>query len=66
MKIAKNLAELIGNTPLVQINRLNTSSAQVVAKLEYFNPANSIKDRIGVNMIEDAEKKGLIAPGKTF
>jgi cysteine synthase A len=44
MKIAKNLAELIGNTPLVQINRLNTSSAQVVAKLEYFNPANSIKD----------------------
>ena len=66
MKIAKNLAELIGNTPLVQINRLNTSSAQVVAKLEYFNPANSIKDRIGVNMIEDAEKKGLIAPGKTI
>ena len=61
MKIAKNLAELIGNTPLVQINRLDTSSAQVVAKLEYFNPANSIKDRIGVNMIEDAEKKGLIA-----
>ncbi len=66
MKIAKNLAELIGNTPLVQINRLNTSSAQVVAKLEYFNPANSIKDRIGVNMIEDAEKRGLITPGKTI
>ncbi len=65
MKIAKNLAELIGNTPLVQINRLNTSKAQVVAKLEYFNPANSVKDRIGVNMIESAEKQGLITPGKT-
>ncbi|MBU6140079.1 MAG: cysteine synthase A [Proteobacteria bacterium] len=65
MKIAKNLAELIGNTPLVQINKLNTSKAQVVAKLEYFNPANSVKDRIGVNMIESAEKQGLIVPGKT-
>ncbi len=65
MKIAKNLAELIGNTPLVQINRLNNSQAQVVAKLEYFNPANSVKDRIGVNMIETAEKQGLITAGKT-
>ena len=65
MKIAKNLAELIGNTPLVQINRLNNSRAQVVAKLEYFNPANSVKDRIGVNMIETAEKQGLITAGKT-
>ncbi len=65
MKIAKNLIELVGNTPLVQLNRLNQSSAQVVAKLEYYNPANSVKDRIGVNMIEDAEKKGLITPGKT-
>ncbi len=65
MKIAKNLIELVGNTPLVQLNRLNQSSAKVVAKLEYYNPANSVKDRIGVNMIEDAEKKGLITPGKT-
>ena len=65
MKIAKNLIELVGNTPLVQLNRLNQSSAQVVAKLEYYNPANSVKDRIGVNMIEDAEKKGLFTPGKT-
>lgn len=65
MKIAKNLIELIGNTPLVQINRLNKTSAQVVAKLEFYNPANSVKDRIGANMVEDAEKKGLIAPGKT-
>jgi cysteine synthase A len=65
MKIAKNLIELIGNTPLVQLNRLNTSKATIAAKLEYYNPANSVKDRIGANMVEDAEKKGLISPGKT-
>jgi cysteine synthase A len=65
MKIAKNLIEIIGNTPLVQINRLNTSQAQVVAKLEYYNPAHSVKDRIGANMVETAEKQGLIEPGKT-
>lgn len=65
MKIAKNLIEIVGNTPLVQINKMNQSSAQVVAKLEYYNPTNSVKDRIGVNMVEDAEKKGLITPGKT-
>lgn len=65
MKIAKNVAELIGNTPLVQLNRLNQAEAKVVAKLEFFNPAHSVKDRIGVNMIEAAEKEGRIAPGKT-
>ncbi|NBV07172.1 MAG: cysteine synthase A [Proteobacteria bacterium] len=65
MKIAKNLIELIGNTPLVQINGMNQSQAQVVAKLEFCNPAGSVKDRIGANMIDDAEKKGLISPGKT-
>lgn len=65
MKIAKNLTELIGNTPLVQINTLNTSEAKIIAKLEYFNPAGSIKDRAGFNMIEDAEKKWLISPEKT-
>ncbi len=65
MKIANNLIELIGNTPLVQINRMNQSSAVVVAKLEYYNPANSVKDRIGANMVAEAEKQGLITPGKT-
>jgi cysteine synthase A len=65
MKIAKNLIELVGNTPLVQLNRLNQTKAQIVAKLEYYNPANSVKDRIGANMVEDAERKGLITPGKT-
>jgi cysteine synthase len=65
MKIAKNLIELVGNTPLVQINRMNTSKATIAAKLEYYNPANSVKDRIGANMIASAEKKGAITPGKT-
>ncbi len=65
MKIANNLIELTGNTPLVRINRLNDSQAQVVAKLEYYNPTNSVKDRIGVNMILRAEERGLIDPKKT-
>jgi cysteine synthase A len=65
MKIAKNLIELIGNTPLVQINRLNQSKAIIAAKLEFYNPANSVKDRIGANMVEHAEKQGLITAGKT-
>ena len=61
MKIAKNITELVGNTPLVKLNRLTASSkASVVAKLEYFNPSHSVKDRIGVAMIDAAEKAGLI------
>ncbi len=64
MKIAHDLTKLVGNTPLVQINRLNDTRARVVAKLEYYNPTNSVKDRIAVNMIEQAEKDGKITPGK--
>lgn len=66
MKVAKNLCELTGNTPLVEINKLNKDGyAKIYAKLECFNPANSIKDRIALNMIEEAEKRGEITPGKT-
>ncbi|MGA2530234.1 MAG: cysteine synthase A [Acidimicrobiales bacterium] len=63
MKIADDITQLIGNTPLVRLHRLTTEGgAQVVAKLEFFNPAHSVKDRIGVSMIDAAEKAGLIEP----
>jgi cysteine synthase A len=63
MKIANNVTDLVGNTPLVRINRLTEGSlAEVVAKLEFYNPAHSVKDRIGVAMIDAAEKAGKIKP----
>ena len=66
MKIAGNITELMGNTPLVYINRLSEGcGARIAAKLESFNPANSIKDRIALNMIESAEQEGKIIPEKT-
>jgi cysteine synthase A len=62
-KIAKKLTDLIGNTPLLELSNFNRAfgiEAVIIAKLEYFNPAGSIKDRIGLSMITDAEQKGLI------
>lgn len=61
--IAKNLTELIGNTPMLELNNYSNYEgleAKIIAKLEYYNPAGSVKDRIGLAMINDAEKKGLI------
>jgi cysteine synthase A len=61
MKIASSVTELIGNTPLVRINRLNQGmGADILAKLEFYNPAHSVKDRIGMAMMDAAEKAGLI------
>lgn len=68
MRIANNITELIGQTPLVQLNRIPQAEgciAQIVVKLESMNPSASVKDRIGINMIETAEREGLITPGKT-
>ena len=62
MQIASNIIELIGNTPLVKLNRLNTTRATIALKLEYFNPAHSVKDRIAAAMIEAAERAGKIKP----
>jgi cysteine synthase A len=67
MRIASDVTELIGNTPLVRIRRLNAGGvADVVAKLEFYNPANSVKDRIGWAMIEAAEQAGQIGPDTTI
>src|SRR5215475_13629371 len=67
-KIAANILEAIGHTPMVRINRITHGvvTADVVAKIETFNPGNSIKDRMAVRMIEDAENKGLLKPGGTI
>jgi cysteine synthase A len=62
MRIANDVTELIGNTPLVRIRKLNPGGAEILAKLEFYNPAHSVKDRIGLAMIEAAEKAGKIGP----
>ena len=68
-KIAQKLTDLIGHTPLLELNsyeRKNNLDAHLIAKLEYFNPAGSVKDRIAFAMVEDAERKGLLKPGATI
>lgn len=68
-KIATKLTELVGNTPLLQLNAYSAKEelqTNIIAKLEYFNPAGSVKDRIALAMIEDAEKRGIIKPGATI
>ncbi len=68
-KIAKQLTELIGNTPLLELNKYSQAKGletPVIAKVEFFNPGGSVKDRIGLAMIEDAEAKGILKPGATI
>ena len=66
MRIASDITRLVGGTPLVRLNRMTAGlGAQVVAKLEYFNPAHSVKDRIGVAMVEALESEGRLEPGKS-
>ena len=65
-KIYSTILEKVGNTPLVRINKLNKGGAEVLVKVEYFNPAGSVKDRIAIGMIEDAEKSGVLKEGATI
>jgi cysteine synthase A len=66
MNIASDITRLMGNTPLVRLNRMAEGlGARVVAKLEFFNPAHSVKDRIGVAMVDDLERQGLLVPGES-
>ena len=68
-KVAQRLTDLVGNTPLLELNNYNRNKnlkADIIAKLEYFNPAGSVKDRVALAMIEDAETKGLLKPGATL
>jgi len=66
MKIYENISELVGKTPLVKLSNYNDTGAQILAKLECFNPAGSVKDRVAVKMIEDAEQKGILKKGSVI
>ena len=68
-KVAQRLTDLVGNTPLLELNNYNLNKelkSDIIAKLEYFNPAGSVKDRVALAMIEDAETRGLLKPGATL
>jgi cysteine synthase A len=64
--VYKNLTELIGHTPLLEIGPFEGQRARILAKVEYFNPGGSVKDRVALAMIEDAEKQGILVPGATI
>ena len=67
MKIANNILETIGNTPMVKLNAITKEmEATVLAKVEYFNPGSSVKDRMALKMVEDAEADGRLKPGGTI
>ena len=61
----ESIIDTIGRTPVVRVNKIGPSSAKIYAKLEAFNPMSSVKDRLAIAVIEDAEKKGLLKPGQT-
>ncbi|HAE25289.1 MAG TPA: cysteine synthase A, partial [Prevotellaceae bacterium] len=68
-RIVRQLTDLIGHTPLLELNKFSQSAGvdtPIIAKVEYFNPGGSVKDRIALAMIEDAEAKGLLKPGATI
>ena len=68
-RIAKQLTELIGHTPLLELTKFSAShglQTPIIAKVEYFNPGGSVKDRIALAMIEDAEQRGILKPGATI
>ena len=67
VKVYKNITEVFGNTPLVQLNRITDGAkARVFAKLEFYNPTSTVKDRIGIAMVDAAEKSGQLKPGGTI
>ena len=67
MNYFDNILETIGNTPLIKLNKVTSEiKATVLAKVEYFNPGNSVKDRMAIKMVEDAEKDGRLKPGGTI
>ena len=68
-KLAKNILELVGNTPLLELSRFSKMkglATPLVAKLEYFNPAGSVKDRVALSLVEDAERRGVLTQGGTI
>ena len=66
-QIHNNVLSMIGNTPLVRLNKVTQGiESEIIAKVEFTNPGGSVKDRIGIAMIEDAEKRGLLKPGGTI